>query len=198
MSVSKRLLLIKGNTFSLCSRGEFSNSYMMLAGTLTEIALRWMPQYLTNEKSALVQVMVWWRQATSHYLSQYWPRFMSPYGITRPQWIKCCCFTEIISSSPRLFFLSLKRLTVNTYNSDKAFSMTVFNFLWSSQPLCTKMCVLFSIFLIFIYSNLMHIKYLLTHGPVTPYDIIDVGQHQLSCWLVPLSESILTYHHSNP
>ena len=30
----------------------------------------------------------WCRQATSHYLSQFWPRFMSPYGVTRPQWIK--------------------------------------------------------------------------------------------------------------
>ena len=27
-------------------------------------------------------------QATSHYLSQCWPRSMSPYGVTRPQWIK--------------------------------------------------------------------------------------------------------------
>ena len=27
----------------------------------------------------------WYHQATSHYLSQCWPSFMSPYGITRPQ-----------------------------------------------------------------------------------------------------------------
>ena len=32
--------------------------------------------------------MAWCRQATSHYLSQCWPRSMSPYGVTRPQWIK--------------------------------------------------------------------------------------------------------------
>ena len=25
--------------------------------------------------------------ARSHYLSQFWPRSMSPYGITRPQWV---------------------------------------------------------------------------------------------------------------
>ena len=25
---------------------------------------------------------------TKHFLSQCWPRFMSPYGIARPQWIK--------------------------------------------------------------------------------------------------------------
>ena len=43
---------------------------------------------LTDDKSTLVQVMAWCRQATSHYLSQCWPRSLSPYGVTRPQWIK--------------------------------------------------------------------------------------------------------------
>ena len=43
-------------------------------------------EYLPNEKSTLVQVMAWCRQATRHYLSQCWPRSVSPYGITRPQW----------------------------------------------------------------------------------------------------------------
>ena len=31
--------------------------------------------------------MAWCRQATSHYLSQCWPRYMSPNGVTRPQWV---------------------------------------------------------------------------------------------------------------
>ena len=31
--------------------------------------------------------MVWCHQASSHYLSQCWPKCMSPYGITRPQWV---------------------------------------------------------------------------------------------------------------
>ena len=56
-------------------------------GISCEIALIWM--------STLVQVIAWCRQATSHYLSQCWPRFLSPYGVTRPQWVKgvasfCC------------------------------------------------------------------------------------------------------------
>ena len=50
-------------------------------------ALRWMPWDLTDDKSTLVQVMAWCRQATSHYLNQCWPSSMSPYGITRPQWV---------------------------------------------------------------------------------------------------------------
>ena len=51
-----------------------------------EIALRWMPLNLTDDKSTLIQVMAWCRQATSHYLIQFWPSSMSPYGVTRPQW----------------------------------------------------------------------------------------------------------------
>ena len=47
-----------------------------------------MPRDLTDDKSTVVQVKAWCRQATSHYLSQCWPRFMSPYGFTRPQWVK--------------------------------------------------------------------------------------------------------------
>ena len=43
---------------------------------------------LTDDKSTLFQAMAWCRQATSHYLNQCWPRSMSPYGVTRPQWVK--------------------------------------------------------------------------------------------------------------
>ena len=41
----------------------------------------------TDDKSTLIQVMAWCRQATRHYLSQCWPRSMSPYGVTRPKWV---------------------------------------------------------------------------------------------------------------
>ena len=54
-------------------------------GIFCKIALKWMSMDLTDDKSTLVQVMAWCRQATSHYLSQCWPRFMSPNGVTRPQ-----------------------------------------------------------------------------------------------------------------
>ena len=42
---------------------------------------------LTEDKSTLVQIMAWCRQATSLYLSQCWPRFVLPYGVIRPQWV---------------------------------------------------------------------------------------------------------------
>ena len=44
----------------------------------------------TDDKSTLVQVMAWCRQAPSHYLSQCCPRSLSPYRITRPQWVNQC------------------------------------------------------------------------------------------------------------
>ena len=56
-------------------------------GVSREIALRWMSYDFTDHKSTLVQVMAWCRQATSHDLSQCWPRFMLPYDVTRPQWV---------------------------------------------------------------------------------------------------------------
>ena len=39
----------------------------------------------TDHYSTLVQVMAWCPQATSHYLSQCWPRSLLPYDVTRPQ-----------------------------------------------------------------------------------------------------------------
>ena len=57
-------------------------------GIWCEISLGWLPLDHTCNKSTMVQVTAWCRQATSHYLSQCWPRSMSPYGVTRPQWLK--------------------------------------------------------------------------------------------------------------
>ena len=56
-------------------------------GISYEVALRWMPLDLTDDKSALDQAIAWCRQATGHYLSPCWPRSMSPYDVTRPQWV---------------------------------------------------------------------------------------------------------------
>ena len=57
-------------------------------GISSEIALILMSMDFTDDQSTLLQVMAWCRQATSHYLSQCWPRSLSPYGVTRPQWVK--------------------------------------------------------------------------------------------------------------
>ena len=61
-------------------------------GISCEIALTWKPQDLTDDKSTLVQVMAWCHQATSHYLSHWWPWSLLPYGVTRPQWVNSLTF----------------------------------------------------------------------------------------------------------
>ena len=58
---------------------------------------------LTDDKSTLVQVMAWCRQATSHYLSQCWPRFMSPYGVTRPQGVDLILFSNLVHYKCNIF-----------------------------------------------------------------------------------------------
>ena len=76
-------------------------------GISCEIALIWMSLDFTDDQSTLVQVMAWCHQATSHYLSQCWPRSLSPYGVTRPQWVNSR-HTEFISRNIKthLHFLS--------------------------------------------------------------------------------------------
>ena len=48
-------------------------------------------------------------QATSHYLSQCWPRSMSPYGVTRPQWVNSYSLTGnsnmLLTCNSRLSYL---------------------------------------------------------------------------------------------
>ena len=53
-----------------------------------EIAVRSMPLDLNDDKSTLDQVKALCHQAPSHNLIQYWPKSKSPYGVTRPQWVK--------------------------------------------------------------------------------------------------------------
>ena len=55
-------------------------------GISCETVLIWMSLGYTSDKSTLVQVMAWCRQATSHYLSQCWPRPLTPCSVSRPQW----------------------------------------------------------------------------------------------------------------
>ena len=64
-------------------------------GISYEVVLTWTPQVLTDEKSTLVQVMAWCRQAISHNLSQCWPSFLSPYGVTRPQWVNSLLWPKV-------------------------------------------------------------------------------------------------------
>ena len=57
-------------------------SMIISLSVFCEIIIRWMPLHLTDHKATLVQVMAWCRQATNPYL-----RSLSPYDVTRPQWV---------------------------------------------------------------------------------------------------------------
>ena len=62
-----------------------------------EITLMLMSPDLTDDFSALVQVMAWCHQAPSHYLNQCWPISRTPYAITKPQRVK---MASLFSSIP--------------------------------------------------------------------------------------------------
>ena len=97
VGVGKPLFVIDGFVWYRCAMslrslgGDIKGTFLKLTmqnskwSTCSEIALSWMLHNLTKEKSTLLQVMAWCRQATSHYLNQCWPRSMSPYGVTRPR-----------------------------------------------------------------------------------------------------------------
>ena len=97
-------------------------------GISCEIALIWMSLDFPDDQSTLVQVMAWCRQATSHYLSQCWPNSMSPYGVSRPQWVKTSIcswtwFTPVLTSQRwiRLWLGAIRQqaITYSYVDSDK-------------------------------------------------------------------------------
>ena len=49
---------------------------------------KWKSMDLSDDQSKLVRVVACCHQAASHYLNHCWPNSISPYGITRQQWIK--------------------------------------------------------------------------------------------------------------
>ena len=91
------LFQVKNETFNSLAPGNFKWNFRHVIfkqilvidgwGISCEIALMWMSLAFTDDQSILSQEMAWCWQATSHYLSQCWPRSMSPYGVTRPQWV---------------------------------------------------------------------------------------------------------------
>ena len=69
--------------------------------------------------------MAWCHQATSHYQRQSWPRSLSTFGVTRPQWVNPWCF-----QNQHDFYLRLENLvpwnTVNIINIWKMVSIIFF------------------------------------------------------------------------
>ena len=82
-----------------------------------------MPLDLTDDKSTLVQVVACCRQATSQYLSQCWLRFMSPYGVTRPQWVKLTKDMPYLNFTGELWDISSEWIgqNISQYNNRASF-----------------------------------------------------------------------------
>ena len=72
-------------------------SYFSCWGIFCEIVPIWMSVDLTDDKSVMVQAMVWCRQVTNHYLNQCWPSSASSNGATRPQCVKSITFEKHVS-----------------------------------------------------------------------------------------------------
>ena len=67
--------------------------------------LMMMPWDLTDDKSKLVQVLAWCRQAASHYLSQCWHISMLQYGVIRLPWVINKYSTLFMTEVNMIFYL---------------------------------------------------------------------------------------------
>ena len=54
------------------------------------ISLKFVPRGPISNDPALVQIMAWRQQVTSHYLKQRWHQVLMHKCVTRPQWVKLC------------------------------------------------------------------------------------------------------------
>ena len=119
-------------------------------GISCEIALIWMSLDFTDDQSTLIQVMARCRQAVSHYLSQCWPRSLSPYGATRPQWVNSISADFIVRRAGLLWSQQdfewrwsvplFKCLTVLEFSFilfDLCLLITFFNFIMNYVPIVT-------------------------------------------------------------
>ena len=77
---------------------EWTFRYVIIKNTLViggwgiscETDLIWMLLDYTYDQWTLFYVMTWCCQTTSHNLIHWWPRYLSPYGVTKPEWVNWC------------------------------------------------------------------------------------------------------------
>ena len=100
------------------------------------IVLRWKSLDRTDAKSTLLQVMAWCRQAPSHYLSQCWPISMSPYGVTRPQWVRKKAIPYLGSVSCEYFSEAWPHynMMVIKFNHVVQCTLNILQYLFSEKP----------------------------------------------------------------
>ena len=107
-------------------------SKINILSVFCEIAIRWMSEHLTDHQSTLVQVMAWCRQATSHYLSQCWPRSLLPLSETVDIGVHVVHI--------RQNFLSWAFLILTKYCSNESCYLYSLVFFWTKFSLKRKDC----------------------------------------------------------
>ena len=74
--------------FKWCVTDLFTFKLVLVIYCWDKIVVRWMSDDVpTDDKSILGQMMAWYCHATSHYLNQWWPRYVSHYNITMVMWV---------------------------------------------------------------------------------------------------------------
>ena len=68
----------------------------------------------TDDKSSLLKIMAWCRQATSHCLNQHWPRSMSPHGISNNYIISSFTWSNFLQKIYMIIGITLLR-TLNYF-----------------------------------------------------------------------------------
>ena len=171
-------------------------------GISCKITLMWLSQDLTDDRSTLVQVMVWCHQATSHYLRPCWFRSVSPYDVTRPQWVNSLTpgrcgsnFGSVISEHTvqiKLIFLRCFLWCWAQLNAARPPWWTLMQAMaWCCQATrhYLTQCWISSMT---SYGVTRDIE--LTHwGPVMPYGNRDLDQHWLRQWLVAWWHQTITW-----
>ena len=61
--------------------------------------------------------MAWCRQAASHYLSQCWPRSVSPYDVNRPQWVITVMW--VIMMTTKCYMTEVERYMWSVFSEKK-------------------------------------------------------------------------------
>ena len=90
--------------------------------------LKFIPEAPIDNNAVLAQVMAWRRQATSHYLNQCWPSFLTHICGTRGRWVK--------------YFLP-KSVYIHCFYVDKNSNNTIQN--TKTMRFCERVCWLYMV-----------------------------------------------------
>ena len=113
----------------MCGNGFQSISFKLISwieilSIFCKVIIIWMSQNSIDDKSTLIQVMAWCRQAASHYLNQRWPSSLTSYCVTSPHWGNIQYITRNVHTGDVLFcFIA--------YSCGRFIHITSYTLIWS-------------------------------------------------------------------